>query len=93
LRPHRPPEEAEESDDLPRRVRQAHLVPQLRTQPAEEPVRAPVSPADDERTPEIVRRRMAAYRDGWRRGGGRQPGRAAGPDSAPRDDSTEGDRA
>lgn len=93
LRPHRPPEEAEESDDLPRRVRQAHLVPQLRTQPAEEPVRTPVSPADDQRTPEIVRRRMAAYRDGWRRGGGRQPGRAAGPDSASRDDSTEGDRA
>ncbi|MFF4256729.1 nitrate- and nitrite sensing domain-containing protein [Streptomyces sp. NPDC001663] len=93
LRLHRPPEDTEESDDLPRRVRQASLAPQLREQRPEEPAQPPAPRHDDERTPEAVRDRMAAYRAGWVRGGGRQPGRAAGPDSAARSDSSEGDRA
>ncbi|MGW2724175.1 nitrate- and nitrite sensing domain-containing protein [Streptomyces sp. NPDC001492] len=94
LRLHRPPEDTEESDDLPRRVRQASLAPQLREQRPEEPAHAPASARDDRRTPEIVRDRMAAYRDGWTRGGGRQPGRGVGPDPTPRSDSSsEGDRA
>ncbi|MGY6019082.1 nitrate- and nitrite sensing domain-containing protein [Streptomyces spinosirectus] len=96
LRLHRPPEDREESEDLPRRVRQANLAPQLRARRAEEPNRtsaSPASPHEDRRTPEDVRERIAAYHDGWRRGGGRQPGRGAGPDPTPRSDSSEGDRA
>lgn len=63
------------SADLPRRVRQASLVPQLREAPAP----GPYTPADSgtaaaERTPEQVRDRMTAYRDGWQRGGGPAPG-------------------
>ncbi|WP_055468185.1 sensor histidine kinase [Streptomyces ardesiacus] len=88
----RPQQPAAESDDLPRRVRQASLAPQLR---GESPV-APADPGrahgDDERTPEAVRDRMAAYRDGWSRGGGRGPGRTAAP-QPPSGDSTEGDPA
>ncbi|MEU4103867.1 hypothetical protein AB0F16_25300 [Streptomyces tanashiensis] len=34
----------------------------------------PVDPGADARTPEQVRDRMAAYRDGWQRGGGAAPG-------------------
>ncbi|MEU3688534.1 sensor histidine kinase [Streptomyces narbonensis] len=60
--------------DLPRRVRQASLVPQLREAPAPVPVSAPAAPGADARTPEQVRDRMAAYRDGWQRGGGPAPG-------------------
>ncbi|MCI3275091.1 sensor histidine kinase [Streptomyces cylindrosporus] len=94
LRLHRPEDDAEDSDDLPRRVRQAHLAPQLREHRSEEAAAQPADPArDDERTPEAVRDRMAAYRDGWARGGGRQPGRGATPDSTARSDSSEGDRA
>ncbi|MEU3840151.1 nitrate- and nitrite sensing domain-containing protein [Streptomyces sp. NPDC028635] len=93
LRPHRPRDTSEQSgatDDLPRRVRQASLAPQLRERlrqdpPGEEP------PQDERRTPELVRDRMAAYRAGWARGGGRQPGRPAG--RTPGTDSSEGDRA
>ncbi|MFJ3307611.1 nitrate- and nitrite sensing domain-containing protein [Streptomyces sp. NPDC086549] len=92
LRLHRPPNDSEGSDNLPRRVRQANLAPQLRTQRAEEPDRPPAS-HDDRRTPELVRDRMTAYRDGWARGGGRQPGRGAAPDSASGTDSSEGDPA
>jgi len=92
LRLHRPPEDAEESDDLPRRVRQANLAPQLRRQRLEEPDRTATPHHDDGRTPEVVRERMAAYREGWARGGGRQPGRGATPDSTARRDS-EGDPA
>ncbi|MFF6780408.1 nitrate- and nitrite sensing domain-containing protein [Streptomyces sp. NPDC012510] len=96
LRPHRPPPEPEHTDELPRRVRQSHLAPQLRERHDGHPV--PTTPArpDDERTPELVRDRMAAYRDGWARGGGRAPGRgvthrpATGSDSS---DSSEGDLA
>ncbi|MDN0196607.1 nitrate- and nitrite sensing domain-containing protein [Streptomyces sp. S.PNR 29] len=92
LRLHRPQDDSGESDDLPRRVRQASLAPQLRDGRPEEP--APASaPRDDERTPELVRDRMAAYRDGWARGGGRQPGRGAASGPAAGSDSSEGDPA
>ncbi|MDX3452571.1 nitrate- and nitrite sensing domain-containing protein [Streptomyces sp. ME02-8801-2C] len=96
LRLHRPPDDAGdegESDDLPRRVRQAHLAPQLREQRPEEPTRPPDSRSEDKRTPEAVRDRMAAYHDGWVRGGGRSPGRGAGPGAKTGRDSSEGDRS
>jgi len=90
LRLHRPSDDSEGSDDLPRRVRQANLAPQLREQRPEEPAAAsPSSRSDDERTPELVRDRMAAYRAGWARGSGRSPGREDGPVG----DSSEGDPA
>ncbi|MEU9242022.1 nitrate- and nitrite sensing domain-containing protein [Streptomyces sp. NPDC048385] len=90
LRPHRPPHDSEPSDDdLPRRVRQASLAPQLRDPRTEEP--APAR-SRDERTPERVRDRMTAYRDGWARGGGTRPGRAAAPEAEEGTDRTEGDR-
>ncbi|CAM5239551.1 histidine kinase OS=Streptomyces tendae OX=1932 GN=GUR47_29275 PE=4 SV=1 [Streptomyces tendae] len=87
-----PPRPAGESDDdLPRRVRQASLAPQLRDA---SPVAPPPGRArgDEERTPEAVRDRMAAYRDGWSRGGGRRPGRPAPPEPSA-GDRTEGDPA
>ncbi|MGX1128909.1 signal transduction histidine kinase [Streptomyces glaucescens] len=83
LRLHRPPDIPESPDDLPRRVRQTHLVPQLRDRRPEEPARPTRPHGDETRTPELVRDRMTAYRDGWARGGGRRPGR----------DSSEGDPA
>ncbi|MFF0013521.1 nitrate- and nitrite sensing domain-containing protein [Streptomyces sp. NPDC005374] len=92
LRLHRPPDEPEDSDELPRRVRQANLAPQLRAQRSEEAAPAAAHRDDDGRTPEVVRDRMAAYREGWARGGGRQPGRGATPDSPAGRDSSEGDR-
>ncbi|MBM9622804.1 nitrate- and nitrite sensing domain-containing protein [Streptomyces zhihengii] len=53
---------------LPRRVRQASLVPQLRdTGDAERPP-APAAPRDDERDAEQVRARMASMQRGWQRG-------------------------
>ncbi|MEU9027547.1 nitrate- and nitrite sensing domain-containing protein [Streptomyces sp. NPDC048383] len=55
--------------ELPRRVRQASLVPQLREAP--EPKAPPGSVRTEEppgRSPEEARNRMAAYRDGWARG-------------------------
>ncbi|MFJ3581916.1 nitrate- and nitrite sensing domain-containing protein [Streptomyces sp. NPDC090127] len=64
---------ADDSGDLPRRVRQASLVPQLREAPADLPP-APAVQGAEERTPEQVRDRMTAYRDGWTRGGGTAPG-------------------
>ncbi|WP_318217506.1 nitrate- and nitrite sensing domain-containing protein [Streptomyces sp. SCL15-6] len=89
----RSPDRAAESDDLPRRVRQASLASQLRNGRPEEPAQ-PVPPHDhDERTPERVRDRMAAYRDGWTRGGGRQPGRGAPPGPTTVRDTSEGDPA
>lgn len=91
LRLHRPPDEPEDSDDLPRRVRQANLAPQLRERRAEEPAQESPAPEDEQRTPEVVRDRMAAYRAGWARGGGRRPGRGATPDSPAGSDSSEGD--
>ncbi|MEV7413880.1 nitrate- and nitrite sensing domain-containing protein [Streptomyces sp. NPDC089919] len=54
--------------ELPRRVRQASLVPQLREAPAG-PAGGPDSAEDQPvRSPEEARDRMAAYRDGWARG-------------------------
>ncbi len=91
LRLHRPPDDSAGPEDLPRRVRQASLAPQLRRPHPGEPAPASAPPDDDRRTPELVRDRMAAYRDGWARGGGRQPGRAGTPDPAPGADSSEGD--
>lgn len=96
LRLHRPPEDpgdAEESDDLPRRVRQANLAPQLREQRPEEPARGPAPRGEEKRTPETVRDRMTAYRDGWVRGGGRSPGSGATPGPETGSDSSGGDRA
>ncbi|MFF4835128.1 nitrate- and nitrite sensing domain-containing protein [Streptomyces sp. NPDC001315] len=93
LRLHRPPDDSQGSDDLPRRVRQASLAPQLRERRSEEPAQPADPRSDDQRTPELVRDRMAAYRAGWTRGGGRQPGRGATPDSAPGSDRGEGDSA
>ncbi|GAA5005109.1 sensor histidine kinase [Streptomyces hyderabadensis] len=81
-----------DSDDLPRRVRQASLAPQLRDGSPVGLTRPGRARDDEERTPEAVRDRMAAYRDGWSRGGGRRPGRPA-PPQPPTGDSTEGDRA
>ncbi|GAA3797747.1 sensor histidine kinase [Streptomyces chiangmaiensis] len=90
LRLHRRGDDSEGSEDLPRRVRQASLAPQLRGQRQQEPATGPQNPVhDEERTPELVRDRMAAYREGWVRGGGRVPGHAAGPVG----DSSEGDPA
>ncbi|MER5886655.1 nitrate- and nitrite sensing domain-containing protein [Streptomyces sp. NPDC001941] len=60
---------------LPRRVRQASLVPQLREAPAPETPEGPSGDTPDERTPEEVRERMAAYRAGWKRGGGTKTGK------------------
>ncbi|MEU8788207.1 nitrate- and nitrite sensing domain-containing protein [Streptomyces sp. NPDC048643] len=90
LRLHRSADDTETSEELPRRVRQAHLAPQLRGQRAAEP---PPSATDDECTPERVRARMTAYRDGWVRGGGRSPGVPATPDVEEGRDSSEGDSA
>ncbi|MFG2331096.1 nitrate- and nitrite sensing domain-containing protein [Streptomyces sp. NPDC048604] len=61
---------------LPRRVRQASLVPQLREAPrSDQPsTRGPAADGRGERTPEQVRDRMTAYREGWARGGGAVPG-------------------
>ncbi|MFI5980508.1 nitrate- and nitrite sensing domain-containing protein [Streptomyces sp. NPDC051555] len=55
--------------ELPRRVRQASLVPQLREAPDRKNASAPRTPQDAPgRSPEEARDRMAAYRDGWARG-------------------------
>ncbi|MDQ0579381.1 sensor histidine kinase [Streptomyces rishiriensis] len=94
LRLHRPEDDAEGaegSDDLPRRVRQANLAPQLRRRLAEEPAQPHGPRGDEERTPELVRNRMSAYREGWARGGGRQPGHGDAPEPEPGSDSSEGD--
>ncbi|MGW0838751.1 sensor histidine kinase [Streptomyces sp. NPDC002787] len=93
LRPHRPPPEPERTDELPRRVRQTHLAPQLREQRTGQPAPTAQVRTDDERTPELVRDRMTAYRDGWARGGGRAPGRGATHGPVAGSDSSEGDPA
>ncbi|MGW0711960.1 sensor histidine kinase [Streptomyces sp. NPDC002643] len=92
LRPHHP-QDPESTDELPRRVRQAHLAPQLREQAAPRPDPSAGPRTDDERTPELVRDRMTAYRDGWTRGGGRTPGPGAALSPAVGSDSSEGDPA
>ncbi|MFG2025372.1 nitrate- and nitrite sensing domain-containing protein [Streptomyces sp. NPDC048825] len=93
LRLHRPADDTQESDGLPRRVRQASLAPQLREERPAEPTAAADPQGDEERTPELVRDRMAAYRAGWARGGGRSPGRGATPGPASGGDGSEGDLA
>ncbi|MFE5243636.1 MULTISPECIES: sensor histidine kinase [unclassified Streptomyces] len=73
---HRRARSADDDGELPRRVRQASLVPQLRRQPVAEG-REPHGPGPAptvERTPEQARDRMTAYRNGWVRGGGTAPG-------------------
>ncbi|MEU2157395.1 nitrate- and nitrite sensing domain-containing protein [Streptomyces sp. NPDC019396] len=87
--PRRPPPspdtvaDAQASGSLPRRVRQSHLVPQLR--PAGDPdARGGEATRQDDRaasavpecTPEQARERMSAFRAGWTRGGGAAQGRA-----------------
>ncbi|WP_329388498.1 nitrate- and nitrite sensing domain-containing protein [Streptomyces sp. NBC_01351] len=55
--------------ELPRRVRQASLVPQLREAPAPKAPAGSRLPEDPPgRSPEQARDRMAAYRAGWARG-------------------------
>lgn len=88
----RPQQPAGEPDDLPRRVRQASLAPQLRDGRPPEPTRPDPAHDDEQRTPEAVRDRMTAYRDGWSRGGGRRPGHSA-PPTPQSGDSTGGDPA
>ncbi|MEU7056004.1 nitrate- and nitrite sensing domain-containing protein [Streptomyces sp. NPDC046197] len=91
LRMQRPPENPDGSDKLPRRMRQASLAPQLRERRTGDPAHPRASRDDDRRTPELVRDRMAAYRDGWARGGGRQPGRGGAPEPAAGSDISEGE--
>ncbi|MEV7557225.1 sensor histidine kinase, partial [Streptomyces sp. NPDC089795] len=55
--------------ELPRRVRQASLVPQLREAPTPQAPAASRLPEEPSgRSPEQARDRMAAYRAGWVRG-------------------------
>lgn len=86
VRPLRPRDVATPSTEgeLPRRVRQSHLAPQLRQAPQADPPRAGGPPADGaaDRSPDVVRDRMNAYRNGWARGGGAAPG-------SPRPEATE----
>ncbi|WP_205576262.1 hypothetical protein, partial [Streptomyces europaeiscabiei] len=65
----------------------------LREQRTGRPTSTASSRSDDERTPELVRDRMAAYRDGWVRGGGRAPGSGVTHGPATGSDSSEGDPA
>ncbi|MCZ0996786.1 nitrate- and nitrite sensing domain-containing protein [Streptomyces noursei] len=52
-----------------RRVRQASLAPQLKSdQGAEPPADRPAAPAEDDRDAEAVRARMASLQRGWQRG-------------------------
>ncbi|MET9467650.1 nitrate- and nitrite sensing domain-containing protein [Streptomyces sp. NPDC006544] len=67
--------------ELPRRVRQASLVPQLREAPEPREPAGGHGPQDPPgRSPEQARERMAAYRDGWMRGSreGARPGTRPG---------------
>ncbi|EPH44259.1 hypothetical protein STRAU_2699 [Streptomyces aurantiacus JA 4570] len=86
---------ADLGDELPRRVRQASLAPQLRHGPPPPEPQAAHARHDDERSAEHVRDRIAAYRDGWARGGGRLPGvigAVPDPDGSPRSsDRSEGE--
>ncbi|WP_143660557.1 hypothetical protein, partial [Streptomyces fradiae] len=61
-------ETAPPSGGLPRRVRQASLVPQLREQAEPAAGRsAPAEPRGTERDAQQVRNRMAAMQRGWQR--------------------------
>ncbi|WP_418960930.1 nitrate- and nitrite sensing domain-containing protein [Streptomyces tritici] len=88
----RPPAEPR-GGGLPRRVRQASLVPQLREAPKSGPAPTWGAAADGERTPEQARDRMAAYREGWTRGGGAAPGARRPLSTGFRSDGSEGDDA
>ncbi|MFI1675903.1 nitrate- and nitrite sensing domain-containing protein [Streptomyces sp. NPDC020607] len=85
------------SSELPRRVRQASLAPQLREPHPANSRGDATDVGRDERNPEEVRDRMTAYRNGWARGGGRPPGiggsvpTPSGP--VPASDRSEGDPA
>ncbi|MFE9859980.1 nitrate- and nitrite sensing domain-containing protein [Streptomyces sp. NPDC005780] len=90
----RTPAERNDDETLPRRVRQASLVPQLREEPRPEPPRTG-GPAEDtaaHRTPEQARDRMTAYRAGWVRGAAPGSPAAAPGTTEPRPPS-EGDPA
>jgi hypothetical protein len=65
-----------DSEELPRRVRQANLVPQLRKEPASQPLPAPVadSSEDDERRAEESRDLMTSLQSGWTLGRGSDEG-------------------
>ncbi|MGX6745296.1 sensor histidine kinase [Streptomyces xantholiticus] len=78
LRLRETPSQAGEGE-LPRRVRQSHLVPQLREAPGREEPRnaAAADEGPATRTPELVRDRMTAYRNGWTRGGRSESGPTA----------------
>ncbi|THA77602.1 sensor histidine kinase [Streptomyces sp. A0642] len=92
----RPPAGETDDEGLPRRVRQASLVPQLREEPRPEPPRTggPGEEAPARRTPEQARDRMTAYRAGWVRGGGASPGApAAAPSTVRHRPPSEGDPA
>jgi signal transduction histidine kinase len=60
------PADTADPTDLPRRVRQANLSPELRRQPG--PRERTHDEAADERTPEQARATFAALRQGWLRG-------------------------
>ncbi|MFJ4504303.1 nitrate- and nitrite sensing domain-containing protein [Streptomyces sp. NPDC088864] len=68
--PRRPEPAPDTVGGLPRRVRQASLVPQLRDAPDARPAKpAPAQSADDiERDADEVRSRMASLQRGWQRG-------------------------
>ncbi|MFD7609381.1 nitrate- and nitrite sensing domain-containing protein [Streptomyces sp. NPDC059828] len=75
--------DAAASGSLPRRVRQSHLVPQLRPAGDPDATGAEATRPDDraatavpECTPEQARERMSAFRAGWTRGGGTTQSRA-----------------
>ncbi|WP_455361157.1 nitrate- and nitrite sensing domain-containing protein [Streptomyces sp. SYSU K21746] len=71
-----PPDDRGAATELPRRVRQASLVPQLREAPAPDAQSAGPDPDGEDagrRTPEQARDRMAAYRNGWARGSEGEP--------------------
>ncbi|QES39938.1 ATPase [Streptomyces venezuelae] len=85
------------SGELPRRVRQASLAPQLREPHPAHAGGGAQEVGRDERSPEEVRDRMTAYRNGWARGGGRPPGIGGStptpPRAVPGSDSPKGDSA
>lgn len=64
--------------ELPRRVRQQSLAPQLRDEPSDEASGDP-SNAGNDRSPEEVRATMAALQNGWLRGRSETSAAAEGP--------------
>ncbi|MFE3521217.1 nitrate- and nitrite sensing domain-containing protein [Streptomyces sp. NPDC059161] len=77
--------------ELPRRVRQASLAPQLRATPAPE---ADTGPDGTAPTPEQARDRMTAYMGGWARGGAWGTAARTPASGAPgSDDTSEGNPA